>query len=121
MRFCPVYRAHQPQLQAPSGFREDIFHLSSCLLLLQRADRFWAEERPGEELYDLQADPHEIRNLADRPEFSEELGRHRRILEEWIRSTDDKGQYPEDAAGLRYMFDWWGDKCVNPEYDRFRK
>ena len=36
-------------------------------------------------------------------------------------TSGDKGQDPEDAAGLKYMFDWWGDKCVNPEYDRFRK
>jgi arylsulfatase A-like enzyme len=84
-------------------------------------DRFWSDERPLEELYDLQNDPHEIDNLAGRPEFVPELERHRNILEHWIRETDDKGQYPEDAANLKYMFDWWGDKCVNPEYDRFRK
>jgi hypothetical protein len=84
-------------------------------------DRFWSDERPAEELYDLQNDPHEIENLAGRSEFEDELIRHRQILEEWIRKTDDKGQYPEDSAGLKYMFDWWGDKCVNPEYDQFRK
>jgi arylsulfatase A-like enzyme len=84
-------------------------------------DRFWSEKRPPEELYDLQNDPHEIDNLADRPEFEDELVRHRKILENWIRETDDKGQYPEDTANLKHMFDWWGEKCVNPEYDRFRK
>jgi arylsulfatase A-like enzyme len=84
-------------------------------------DRFWSSERPAEELYDLQNDPHEKENLAGRLEFEDELIRHRQILEEWIRETDDKGQYPEDSAGLKYMFDWWGEKCVNPEYDQFRK
>jgi arylsulfatase A-like enzyme len=83
-------------------------------------DRFWSDERPGEELYDLETDPHEIDDLADRSEFAGELERHRAILEDWIRATDDKGRYPEDTAGLKYMFDWWGDKCVNPEYDQFR-
>jgi arylsulfatase A-like enzyme len=83
--------------------------------------RFWSEDRPPEELYDLENDPHEIDNLAERPEFEKELTRHRKILEDWIRETDDKGQYQEDSAGLKYMFDWWGDKCVNPEYDQFRK
>ena len=35
--------------------------------------------------------------------------------------TDDKGQYPEDEANLRYTYERWGDeKCINPEYDRFR-
>jgi arylsulfatase A-like enzyme len=84
-------------------------------------DRFWSDERPAEEFYDLQNDPHEIENLASRSEYDDELVRHRKILEDWIHETDDKGQYPEDSAGLRYMFDWWGDKCVNPEYDQFRK
>ncbi len=83
-------------------------------------DRFWGDERPSEELYDLGRDPHEIDNLAGDPRFAEELTRHKMMLENWIRETDEKGQYPEEAAGLKYMFDWWGDKCVNPEYDQFR-
>lgn len=41
-------------------------------------------------------------------------------LDDWIRETGDKGQYPEDSPNLKYMFDWWGDKCVNPEHDIFR-
>ena len=39
----------------------------------------------------------------------------------YIVKTDDKGQYPEDEPNLKYMFDWWGEKCVNPEYEIFRK
>jgi len=84
-------------------------------------DRFWSDGRPGEELYDLENDPHEIDNLADQSQFAEELKRHRNILDRWIHETGDKGQYPEDAPNLKFMFDWWGDKCINPEYDRFKK
>lgn len=83
-------------------------------------DRFWSEERPAEELYDLENDPHEIHNLAHVSSYSEELQGHRNILENWVKETDDKGQYPEDKPNLKYMFDWWGEKCVNPEYDIFR-
>lgn len=84
-------------------------------------DRFWSEERPAEELYDLKNDPHEIHNLAENPSYSSELQRHRNILVHWIEETDDKGRYPEDEPNLKYMFDWWGEKCVNPEYDIFKK
>ena len=84
-------------------------------------DRFWSEVRPTEELYDLNNDPNEIHNLVEEPSYSEQLQRHRKILENWIKKTDDKGQYPEDKPNLKYMFDWWGEKCVNPEYDIFRK
>lgn len=84
-------------------------------------DRFWSEVRPTEEFYDLNNDPNEIHNLVEEPSYSEQLQRHRKILENWIKKTDDKGQYPEDKPNLKYMFDWWGEKCVNPEYDIFRK
>ena len=75
--------------------------------------RFW----PAEELYDHENDPHETINLADNPEYQDVLHQHRRILEIWIKETDDKGQYPESEASLRVVYKRWGDKCVNPEYD----
>ncbi len=84
-------------------------------------DRFWTDVRPSEELYDLNDDPHEIQNLVDDPSFAKQLLHHRNILEDWIKTADDKGQYPEDKPNLKYMFDWWGEECVNPEYDIFRK
>ena len=83
-------------------------------------DHFWSEERPAEELYDLGNDPHEINNLVEKTAYAAELQRHRNILDHWIDKTDDKGQYPEDKPNLKYMFDWWGEKCVNPEYDIFK-
>ena len=83
-------------------------------------DRFWSDERPAEEFYDVENDPHEIHNLAGLSDYSRELERHRRILDDWIRETGDKGQHSEDKSNLKYMFDWWGDKCINPEYDIFR-
>ncbi len=84
-------------------------------------DRFWGQERPSEELYDLEKDPHEIKNVAEDPAHSAELQRHRAILENWVKDTDDKGQYPEDRPNLKFIFNWWGEKCVNPEYDIFKE
>jgi arylsulfatase A-like enzyme len=45
--------------------------------------------RPVEELYDLDADPHEVVNLAGDPRFAEELGVMSRALSEWVRETGD--------------------------------
>lgn len=78
------------------------------------------EDRVPEELYDLQADPHELVNLVDQAEYQQELQRHRQILEDWITSTDDQGQYPEADPGLRVMLGIWGDQAVNPEYNTLR-
>ena len=78
---------------------------------------FWEDSRPEEEFYNLADDSHEIQNLASDPAFAEELRRHRTILDDWVVRTDDKGQYPEDIEGLKFMYGIWGEKCVNPEYD----
>jgi choline-sulfatase len=43
----------------------------------------------GEELYDLDADPGELRNLAGEPSAAAERARLARELDEWIRRTQD--------------------------------
>ena len=62
--------------------------------------RIMAERRPAEELYDLQTDPHELNNLADKPDYEDVLNRMRVALVDWIRHTGDRGQAWEGA-----MFD----------------
>ncbi len=56
---------------------------------------FMAASKPDEELYDLQADPHEVRNLAGDPEHARILRRLRRELERWQRECGDLGLIPE--------------------------
>jgi N-sulfoglucosamine sulfohydrolase len=62
---------------------------------------FMAERRPEEELYDLEADPHEVNNLAGSPDHAEKLAELRGILDAWIKRTGDKGQTPEDEETVR--------------------
>lgn len=82
--------------------------------------KYFADERPAEELYDLKNDPHQIKNLANDPAYTKELKRHREILQHWIKKTDDKGRYPESEEGLLEVLIQWKDKCVNPEYEPVR-
>jgi arylsulfatase A-like enzyme len=89
--------------------------------LTPQAAAFASDEKPAEEFYDLQKDPHEVNNLVDDPKYAAELQRHRDILRKWIKETDDKGQYPESAEGLLQVLYRWGDKCVNPEYEAVRR
>ena len=81
---------------------------------------FFGPEKLPEELYDLESDPHEIHNLAEDSAFQEELEKHRQLLKDWIAETGDQGQATESDAGLLAALKRWGDKCVNPEYDRVR-
>jgi len=61
---------------------------------------FW-ERKPAEELYDLQSDPDEVRNLAALPEHQEILARMRTALREQIIRTRDVGFLPEDEIHRR--------------------
>ncbi len=57
---------------------------------LTAAQRFlFAEPRPFEEFYDLAADPHSLRNVADDPAQREALNRHRVLLDNWRVETAD--------------------------------
>ncbi|TVS14725.1 MAG: DUF229 domain-containing protein [Planctomycetaceae bacterium] len=80
----------------------------------------WSSTRVPEEFYDLENDPHETNNLANDPAHAAELERHRKLLEDWIEATDDKGQYPESIDGLRGVLTQWDKQAVNPEYDKVR-
>lgn len=81
---------------------------------------FFSDNRPAEELYDLEQDPFELNNLAEDPRYAETLSKYAAILEQWIENTNDQGQYPEEE-GLKLMLGIWGDHAVNPEYEALRK
>lgn len=81
---------------------------------------FYGGSRPREELYDLGEDPHQIRNLVDSTIHRGPLLLHRALLDNWIRTTGDRGQLPEPEAGLRATLERWQDKCVNDEFGPIR-
>ena len=110
----PQYRDGRPEMITWKRLRKEG-------KLMPAAAVFVGDARPAEELYDLQADPHEIRNLAGEAKHKAELDRHRKILQTWMKATDDKGQYPESAEGLLQVLYRWRGKCVNPEYKAVRK
>ena len=57
-----------------------------------------SQTRPEEELYYLLLDPFEISNLASDVKYSETLTEMRKILDQWIIKTGDKGKLPEPEA-----------------------
>lgn len=56
---------------------------------------FFQPTKPVEELYDTQADPHEIHNLVDDPKLADVLNRLRAAHERWREDTGDLGLIPE--------------------------
>lgn len=69
---------------------------------------------PCEELYNTQADPHEINNLihSTKPDDHNALVRLRSALDTWVIETGDRGATPEPkeivAPFEKEMHDWFG-------------
>lgn len=80
--------------------------------LTEAQQRFW-QPKPAEELYDLQTDPWEVRNLTESKEHQEILNRLRKAQQDHAISTRDIGFIPE-AERLRIA----GDKSPR---DAFRE
>ena len=56
--------------------------------------------RPAEELYSYHQDRWQIHNLAENRKYADELVRHRQMLNEWIRRTEDPGAESDDVYVL---------------------
>jgi arylsulfatase A-like enzyme len=83
------YKDSKPILQR---LRE--LHAHGKLSPMQDAILF-SPTRPAEELYDVQADPFEIRNLAGDPHFRSPLETLRARLDRWMVETRDRGPESE--------------------------
>ncbi|MFO0850315.1 MAG: hypothetical protein U0871_17415 [Gemmataceae bacterium] len=57
--------------------------------------QWFTRTKPAEELYDTQADPHEVRNLAADPAHAATLAGMRATLDKWMADTKDLGAVPE--------------------------
>lgn len=60
-------------------------------------NEFYGEQRPEEELYDLDADPLEQENLAEGPAHADTLSELRGRVQAWMEDTDDRlleGDWP---------------------------
>ncbi|WP_439559640.1 sulfatase-like hydrolase/transferase [Dyadobacter sp.] len=56
--------------------------------------RFW-QEKPAEELFDTESDPHNIHNLAADPKHKSTLAKLREVNQNWLIDSKDAGFIPE--------------------------
>jgi arylsulfatase A-like enzyme len=102
-RYIRNYLPHRPwgQHQAfewlARGYQEwEQAHLNGTLNPVQ--DQFF-QIKPFEELYDLAADPHEIRDLARDPAHAAKLKKFARLVDTHMLAIHDNGFLPEGMAG----------------------
>lgn len=108
-RYIRNFTPDRPLLQ-PNAYKERSYPVWNLLKELDAQGKLTPAQKlltaptmPPEELYDLEADPHEIYNLASSPDpaHKEALIRLRKTLEQWIHDSDDQGrdlEPPEIAA-----------------------
>lgn len=80
--------------------------------------RYFQPTKPREELYDLAADPHQVRNLAGLPEHQATLLRMRAECLRWMNETHDLGLLPEyelrERSAASTPWEIAADPAMNP-------
>lgn len=99
-KYIRNFDAHRPYNQfmntaAKSPIQHELERLADGGELRESARWIAMETKPVEELYDTEADPHEINNLAFDPAHRDELFRLRAEQEKWSVDTRDLGLVPE--------------------------
>jgi arylsulfatase A-like enzyme len=74
--------------------------LAAAGKLSPEAALFASPTKPIEELYDLSADPHEVRNLANNPAHAAKLRELRALIDQWVVETHDQGGVMEDPLDI---------------------
>jgi N-sulfoglucosamine sulfohydrolase len=77
-------------------FASDLWEAATWQATLRRGDTYYGKRtveaylhRPQFELYDLASDPHEIKNLADKPEYVKVLNEMKEKLKAFQKRTND--------------------------------
>jgi len=102
-RYIRNFTPERPFLQ-PNEYKEKQYPVWNLLKELHTAGKLTplqaalcAPQMPAEELYDLDADPHETKNLVTSAEHKSVLQRLRAELEGWIKDSNDQGRELEPA------------------------
>jgi N-sulfoglucosamine sulfohydrolase len=107
-RYVRNYYTNQPYIQW-IPYRNNSPIMQELLRLqaedgLEESQKLWFRTaRDPEELYDCEADPFHLHNLAADPGYKKELHRLSTVLDEWQHSTNDLGGIPESELKRR----WW--------------
>jgi N-sulfoglucosamine sulfohydrolase len=106
-RYIRNFTPDRPFLQ-PNNYKEKQYPVWTLLKELHAAGKLTPAQAalcrptmPAEELYDLRADPHQIANLAGKPEHKATQERLAKVLADWIEATADQGRTPEPDDLIR--------------------
>jgi arylsulfatase A-like enzyme len=103
-------RSWHPRLPGghPLAFRDNLESVRELRALhaagrLDAAASRWFEPNGSERLFDLRADPYELRDLSRDPVFAAERARLRAALDAWLARVGDGSAEAEDAMVARFQ------------------
>jgi arylsulfatase A-like enzyme len=100
-RYIRHYTPDRPRLpdisfQNGGGVMQEMRRLFAAQELPPQIAAYFETPGPAEELYDVAADPHEVRNLASDPAYASVLGELRRAMDSWIERVGDLSAVDEN-------------------------
>jgi uncharacterized sulfatase len=105
-KYIKNYMPERPYMQS-NQYKETEYPVWNLLKELKAQNKltpaqalFTASTKPAEELYDIEKDPYELSNLAELKEYRKTLIKMRMILDHWVKTTNDQGQYPEKNSSI---------------------
>ena len=105
-KYIRNFLPHLPYVQ-PSAYcdqaeiMQELRRLVGTAAMIGSPGLLWQPTKPVEELYDTQADPHEIHNLAGAAAHQQTLERLRQRLGDWMAETHDTELLPEAEMHIR--------------------
>jgi N-sulfoglucosamine sulfohydrolase len=106
-RYIRNFTPERPFLQR-NDYKERSYPVWTLLPRLNAEGKLTTEQMalcaptmPPEELYDMDSDPHEIKNLVALSEYADVLKRLRAVLGNWIEETNDQGREFEPEEVVR--------------------
>lgn len=82
------YRDQMPIMQ-------ELYRLRDEGKLTEAQQQWFRSSKPQEVLFDTEADPHELHDLAGDPAYAEKLAELRNATLEWVKDVGDKNLQPE--------------------------
>ena len=85
----------------PVAYREQMPIMQELLRMREAGElnpiqaQWFRESKPREELFDTDADPHELNNLAGDPAYADKLAELRAECDRWMDEIQDQGRIPE--------------------------
>jgi N-sulfoglucosamine sulfohydrolase len=111
----------QPQYRDSKDYVKNLRQLYADGELSPKLTEIYFGQRPAEEFYDVRNDPSQLTNLVGNSKFSQELDRHRKLLDQWLAKGDaGEGEESHEELAFQSRDQKWG-RAVNPEYEVVRE